>query len=139
MLNVLRELQERLGLAIVFIAHDLGVVRHMADRTLVMYLGSVVEDAESSTLFRQPTHPYTQTLLSASPRMDRRAGHRLRDRLVPKGEPPSPTNPPDGCRFHTRCPLASDICREVEPHLAPRGPRQAVACHHADHAATTLV
>ncbi|PKW27862.1 ABC transporter ATP-binding protein [Phycicoccus duodecadis] len=132
--NVLRGLQERLGLAIVFIAHDLGVVRHMTDRTAVMYLGTVVEDAPSAILFDAPTHPYTQTLLAASPRMGRRGERRRRDRVVPVGEPPSPTDPPSGCRFHTRCPLATQVCQDVEPTLGSRGPGHTVACHHADEA-----
>ncbi|GIL34822.1 ABC transporter ATP-binding protein [Phycicoccus sp. DTK01] len=136
--NVLRGLQERLGLAIVFIAHDLGVVRHMADRTAVMYLGSVVEDADSATLFERPTHPYTQTLLSASPRMDR-SRRALGERRAPLGEPPSPTNPPPGCRFHTRCPLATDVCRTERPPLRPRESGGAVACHHAEEAVGAVV
>ncbi len=138
--NVLRELQQSLGLAIVFIAHDLGVIRHVADRTLVMYLGSVAEDALTDELFAHPTHPYTQSLLSASPRTDRKAGGRLTDRIVLAGDPPSPTDPPSGCRFHTRCPLATEICSAQEPHLTARADdHHRVACHHADAAAVGIV
>lgn len=138
-INLLRDLQKNLGLAIVFIAHDLGVVRHIADRTMVMYLGSIAENANSASLFSHPMHPYTQSLLSASPRTDRHSGRRLRDRIVLAGDPPSPTDPPTGCRFHTRCRFATDVCRQKEPTLELHGDDHTVACHHADDTAAAQI
>ena len=120
--NLLRDLQSRLGLAMLFIAHDLGVVKHMADRVAVMYLGRIVELADKRHLFANPRHPYTRALLAAIPHPD----PSLRGRLRPLGgDVPSPANMPPGCRFHTRCPHATDICRRDDPALI-----DGVACHH---------
>ncbi len=127
--NLLEELQEEFGLSYVFVAHDLSVVRHVSDRIAVMYLGKVVEVSPSEELYDKPIHPYTAALLNAIPIPDPRE-NRKRTREVVEGEPPSPIDPPSGCRFHTRCPFATELCREVEPPLAeyPRG--HLAACHH---------
>ena len=132
--NLLRSLQHRLGLGLVFIAHDLGVVRHVSDRTAVMYLGRLAETAPTAALFTDPTHPYTQALLSASPQVDRQRRKRMGGRIILAGDPPSPTDPPPGCRFHTRCPLATEVCSDDQPALVDIGPAHAVACHHRDEA-----
>jgi oligopeptide/dipeptide ABC transporter ATP-binding protein len=113
----------------VFVAHDLSVVRHVSDRIAVMYLGKVVELAPAESLYARPIHPYTVALLAAVPVPDPRE-NRARPRPVVRGEPPSPVHPPQGCRFHTRCPHATDICRRVEPPLVDHGDRHAAACHH---------
>ncbi|WEK50500.1 MAG: dipeptide ABC transporter ATP-binding protein [Candidatus Kaistia colombiensis] len=123
-LNLLVELQESLGLSYLFISHGLSVVRHMADEILVMYLGRVVERAPREKLFEQPMHPYTQALLSATPMAD---PERQRERIRLKGELPSPFNPPKGCAFHPRCPLAFDKCRVDRPELRFHGETE-VAC-----------
>jgi len=123
-LNLLVELQDSLGLSYLFISHGLAVVRHMADEILVMYLGRVVERAPREKLFEQPMHPYTQALLSATPMAD---PERQRDRVRLKGELPSPFNPPSGCAFHPRCPLAFDKCRVDRPELRFHGETE-VAC-----------
>ena len=128
-LNLLMDLKARLGLSYIFISHDLSVVEHMSDQVAVMYLGAVVEAARAGDLFREPRHPYTQALISAVPRDG--AGP-PRDRIVLKGDPPSPENPPPGCRFHTRCPRVMERCRSEAP--APGGPEagaggRMVACH----------
>ncbi len=133
-INLLRSLQHRLGIGLVFIAHDLGVVRHVSDRTAVMYLGRLAESSDTSELFTMPSHPYTQALLSASPHVDRRRGRRMGQRIILVGDPPSPTEPPSGCRFHTRCPLATKVCSEQEPALAEVAPGHTAACHHSDQA-----
>jgi oligopeptide/dipeptide ABC transporter ATP-binding protein len=112
--NLLKDLQARLGLSYLFIAHDLAVVKHMADRVAVMYLGKIVELAPKDELFLAPLHPYTRTLLSAIPRPD---PHRKTARQIPGGDVPSPMNPPSGCRFHTRCAWATDICKVEDPEL----------------------
>ena len=112
--NLLKDLQERLGLSYLFIAHDLAVVKHMADRVAVMYLGKIVELSPKDELFLAPLHPYTRTLLSAIPRPD---PHRKTARQIPGGDVPSPMNPPSGCRFHTRCAWATDICKVEDPVL----------------------
>jgi oligopeptide/dipeptide ABC transporter ATP-binding protein len=126
--NLLKELQGRFGLAYLFIAHDLAVVKHMADRVAVMYLGRIVEVAETRRLFADPRHPYTRALLAAIPRPD----PRRRGMVMPLGgDVPSPLNPPPGCRFHTRCPLAQAICREVEPPALEVAPGHHSACHFA--------
>jgi dipeptide transport system ATP-binding protein len=123
-LNLLVELQQALGVAYVFISHDLGVVRHVADEVMVMYLGRAVEHGAREAVFGDPQHPYTQALLSATPTVD--AAQR-RQRLILKGELPSPLHPPEGCAFHTRCPIAEARCRAQRPALAPVAQR-AVAC-----------
>ncbi|MHA3904418.1 ABC transporter ATP-binding protein [Castellaniella sp. WN] len=134
-INLLTDLQRDLGVAYLFVAHDLAVVRHISHRVAVMYLGHIVEIADRDTLFSRSLHPYTEILLSAVPQA--RPGVRI-ERALLQGEPPSPAHPPAGCPFHTRCPLATDICREVLPELTPRGAShtgdgrrmQQVACHH---------
>ena len=124
-LNLLAELQERLKLAYVFISHDLSVVRHIADDVMVMYLGRVVEQGPSAAVFKNPQHPYTKALLSATPVADPAAKSR---RIVLKGELPSPLAPPSGCSFRTRCPIAVAHCAEVEPQLRPLN-GALVSCH----------
>jgi oligopeptide/dipeptide ABC transporter ATP-binding protein len=113
-INLLEDLQNELGLAFLFIAHDLAVVRHVSDRIAVMYLGQLVEEGPADALYNAPTHPYTHALLSAIPVPNPRI-QRTRPKLVLRGEIPSPANPPSGCRFRTRCPYVMDICAEVEP------------------------
>jgi dipeptide transport system ATP-binding protein len=127
-LNLLAEIQERLQLAYVFISHDLSVVRHIADDVMVMYLGRVVEQGPSEKVFGSPKHPYTRALLSATPIADPTA---KKERIVLKGELPSPLNPPSGCTFRTRCPIAADICAVDEPKLRNVTGRL-VACHFAE-------
>ena len=126
--NLLRELQERFSLTYLFISHDLSVVRHVADRVAVMYLGQIVELADREVLYEAPAHPYTQALLSAVPRLDP-SGAPPRRRIVLSGELPSATSPPSGCRFHTRCPLAEERCRAEIPPLRLVGDRHWVSCH----------
>ena len=126
-LNLLVELQQALGVAYVFISHDLGVVRHVADEVAVMYLGRIVEQGSRSAVFDNPQHPYTQALLSATPTVDAAA---RRQRIILQGELPSPINPPGGCAFHTRCPEAIERCKSEAPALRPlvAHPAQTVAC-----------
>jgi peptide/nickel transport system ATP-binding protein len=125
-INLLSDLQDELGLALLFISHDLAIVEHLTHRVAVMYLGKVVELSDRRSLFAHPAHPYTRALLSAVPVPDPTA---KRDRIILKGDVPSPINPPSGCRFHTRCPYVFDRCRVDEPMLRARGPGQKAACH----------
>jgi oligopeptide/dipeptide ABC transporter ATP-binding protein len=128
-MNLLGELQRELGLAYVFIAHDLAAVRHISDRIAVMYLGKVVETGDEAQIYEQPTHPYTQALLSAVPVPDPEAAVA---RIELEGEPPSPIDPPSGCRFRTRCWKAEDVCAKEEPELIERdGSSHPSACHFA--------
>ena len=127
-LNLFEDLQMKLGISYLFIAHDLSVVRHVADRIAVMYLGKIVEIGDQKTVFGNPTHPYTKALLSAVPLTDPKA-ERARTRVILEGEVPSPINPPSGCRFRTRCWKAQDICSQEEPMLTIRPSGQLSACH----------
>jgi peptide/nickel transport system ATP-binding protein len=128
--NLLYDLQQELGLAMLFISHDLAIVEHMTHRVAVMYLGKIVELAPKRALFAGPKHPYTQALLSAVPVAEPGA---TRQRIILKGDVPSPINPPKGCRFHTRCPYAEAVCSAAAPALMPAGTdRHAAACHMVD-------
>ena len=129
--NMLEDMQEQMGLTYLFIAHDLSVVRHISNRIGVMYLGSLVELGESYELNRHPIHPYTQTLLSAVPVPDP-ALSRTRKRIILEGDVPSPMNPPRGCRFHTRCPYATEKCSQVAPEFKEHEPGHWAACHLLD-------
>ena len=128
-INLLDELQDDLGLSYVFVAHDLSVVRHVSDRIVVMYLGKLVEVSPAEELYHKPIHPYTSALLGAIPIPDPNE-NRARERPIVGGEPPNPVNPPSGCRFHTRCPRATEICRTVEPQLTEYANGHIAACHH---------
>ena len=128
-INLLEDLQDELELTFVFVAHDLGVVRHVSDRIAVMYLGKVVEIGPADVVYSNPIHPYTVSLLSAVPIPDPRE-NAAREPLVLEGDVPSPANPPAACRFHTRCPFATDVCSEVEPELVDYGGGHWAACHH---------
>lgn len=125
--NLFMDLQKKLGLTYVFVAHDLSVVRQISTRTAVMYLGTIVELGETDRVLHSPSHPYTAALISAVPEPDPQGNRKAR--VVLNGDPPSPTNPPSGCRFHTRCPMAQPICKEQVPVLTPTSANHAVACH----------
>jgi len=128
--NLLEELQEKLGLTYLFIAHDLSMVRHISDRMAVMYLGKIVELADRKEIYLRPLHPYTRALMSAVPIPDPDKASRT-ERILLKGDIPSPINPPKGCNFNTRCPMATDICFIEEPDYRELAPKHYVACHHA--------
>jgi oligopeptide transport system ATP-binding protein len=130
--NLLDELQDNLGLTYVFIAHDLGVVRHVSDRIAVMYLGKIVELSPAEELYEKPIHPYTEALLSAIPIPDPDLAAE-RERIVLQGDVPSPIEPPSGCRFHPRCRYATEVCAQVEPPLVDYGGGHLAACHHPLH------
>jgi oligopeptide transport system ATP-binding protein len=128
-INLLADLQEEFDLTYVFIAHDLGVVRHVSDRIAVMYLGKIVEISPAEELYQRPIMPYTEALLSAVPLPDPRESA-ARERIVLEGDVPSPINPPAGCRFHPRCRYATDVCQQIEPPLTDYGNGHFAACHH---------
>lgn len=133
-LNLLSDLQKRFRLSLVFISHDLAVVRHIADEILVMYLGRIVEAGESEAILQHPAHPYTRVLIDSTPKTDPARRRDARAAILP-GEPPSPLAPPPGCSFHRRCPLASDICRRETPVLRRVGEGMSarrIACHHPE-------
>lgn len=127
-INLMEDLQEEFGLTYIFISHDLSVVRHISDRVGVMYLGKMMELASKKELYAGPLHPYTQALLSAVP-VPRKKGVMKRERIILKGELPSPANPPKGCVFHTRCPAAFDLCKQVNPDFKEVKSNHFVACH----------
>ncbi|MGW3847599.1 dipeptide ABC transporter ATP-binding protein [Streptomyces fagopyri] len=130
--NLLDDLQQELGLTYVIIAHDLSVVRHVSDRIAVMYLGKIVELADRDSLYSAPMHPYTKALMSAVPIPDPKRRNAKSERILLTGDVPSPIAPPSGCRFHTRCWKATEICKTVEPPLLELKPGQRVACHHPE-------
>ncbi|GAM15156.1 ABC transporter ATP-binding protein [Mesobacillus selenatarsenatis] len=127
-INLMEDLQEEFGLTYIFISHDLSVVRHISDRVGVMYLGKMMELASKKEIYAEPLHPYTQALLSAVP-VPRKKGSMKRERIILKGELPSPANPPKGCVFHTRCPAAFDLCKQVNPDFKEVKNNHFVACH----------
>ncbi|SEK37002.1 peptide/nickel transport system ATP-binding protein [Paenibacillus sp. cl141a] len=128
-LNLLQDLQEEYGLTYLFISHDLSVVEHISDRIGVMYLGALVETADKETLYDRPLHPYTQALLSSVPVPDPK---QKKERIILKGDLPSPVNPPTGCRFHTRCPSCMEVCKQITPVYREIEPGHQVACHLYD-------
>lgn len=125
-INLLKELQKELGIAYIFISHDLSVVKHIADRVAVMYLGNIMEMADTDVLYKNPKHPYTDALFSAIPRI---SGNKIDDKEVLGGDVPSPANPPKGCCFSTRCPHATELCKTTKPELKEIEPGHFVACH----------
>jgi oligopeptide/dipeptide ABC transporter ATP-binding protein len=127
-LNLMLDLQDQLGLTYLFVAHDLSVVKHISDRVAVMYVGQIVEVAETEELFNSPKHPYTEALLSAVPKPDPRVRSK---RIVLEGDVADPANPPPGCYFHPRCGYATDVCRTVTPSLEEILPGRFVSCHRA--------
>ena len=129
MLNLLKDLQQQYDLTYLFISHDLGVVHYITDRVMVMYLGKVVELSNTAELFDTPYHPYTKALLSAIPSLD---PDEKKERIILQGDVPSPIDPPTGCRFHTRCPIAVERCKLEEPLLRELSPAHHVACHLAE-------
>ncbi len=135
-LNLLEDLQSELGLTYLFVAHDLSVVKHIADRVAVMYVGKMVEMAETEALYGHPLHPYTEALMSAVPRPDPRAE---KHRIVLEGEVADPSNPPSGCYFHPRCRYAKDVCSQETPHLREIEPAHYVSCHRAEELSLTGV
>jgi oligopeptide/dipeptide ABC transporter ATP-binding protein len=128
-INLLDDLQDELGLTYIFIAHDLGVVRHVSDRIAVMYLGKIVEISPAEELYKKPVHPYTEALLSAVPIPDPNISAQ-REQVVLEGDVPSPISPPSGCRFHPRCKYATDVCAQIEPELKVHSAGHQAACHH---------
>jgi peptide/nickel transport system ATP-binding protein len=124
-LNLIKDLQSELGLSLIMISHDLGVIRYMSDTVGVMYLGKLVEEGPSEEIYRSPVHPYTRGLLDAVPN----SSNNKAPAVIIAGELPSPVNPPSGCRFRTRCPLAQDICANEEPTLREFAPGHRAACH----------
>jgi oligopeptide transport system ATP-binding protein len=128
-INLLEDVQDEFGLSYLFVAHDLGVVRHVSDRIAVMYLGKIVEESGADELYDKPVHPYSTALLSAVPIPDPKRNS-ARERLVLEGDVPSPMDPPSGCRFHTRCPWCTEVCMSDEPQLIDHRPEHFAACHH---------
>ncbi len=128
-INLLEDLQDEFDLTYLFVAHDLGVVRHVADTVAVMYLGKIVESGPTDRVYANPVHPYTEALLAAVPIPDPRLNAERTKRIL-EGDVPSPADPPPACRFHTRCPYATEICTEIEPEFVEHRPSQWAACHH---------
>ncbi|WP_308314952.1 ABC transporter ATP-binding protein [Bacillus sp. V33-4] len=128
-INLFQDLQDELGLTYLFISHDLSVIRHVCNRVAVMYLGKIVELGETGDIYHEPAHPYTKALLSAIP-LPNPLQQRKRERSILQGDVPNPINPPEGCRFHTRCPIATEICKKEEPKFEEKMPGRWVACHH---------